>query len=154
HRVPLLRAPRTAPVLRTRADRLRCAPRAERALRGEPLRRALASAVACARGPRHPGCRSLRDDGRSGLARRHRRSVPPPLSRVPRGRGPDAADPDARRPRRTMNDDAMEASSAMVTVGIEAMNVFGGSAFVDVRALAEHRGLDLARFENLMMKHK
>lgn len=42
----------------------------------------------------------------------------------------------------------------MTTVGIEAMNVFGGTAFVDVQALARHRGLDHARFENLLMKEK
>jgi polyketide biosynthesis 3-hydroxy-3-methylglutaryl-CoA synthase-like enzyme PksG len=39
-------------------------------------------------------------------------------------------------------------------VGIEAMNVFAGTAFLDVRKLAEHRGLDTARFENLLMKQK
>ncbi|QRN93160.1 hydroxymethylglutaryl-CoA synthase family protein [Archangium violaceum] len=42
----------------------------------------------------------------------------------------------------------------MVNVGIEAMNVFGGSAFVDVQKLAQYRGLDNARFENLLMKQK
>lgn len=42
----------------------------------------------------------------------------------------------------------------MVTVGIEAMNVFGGTAFVDVQKLAQYRGLDNARFENLLMKQK
>jgi polyketide biosynthesis 3-hydroxy-3-methylglutaryl-CoA synthase-like enzyme PksG len=42
----------------------------------------------------------------------------------------------------------------MVQVGIEAMNVFGGSAYVDVEALAERRGLDKARFHNLLMKQK
>ncbi|WP_127530239.1 hydroxymethylglutaryl-CoA synthase family protein [Paenibacillus kobensis] len=39
-------------------------------------------------------------------------------------------------------------------VGIEAMNVYGGTAFLDVMMLAKHRGLDTARFENLMMKQK
>ncbi|AJQ95093.1 3-hydroxy-3-methylglutaryl CoA synthase [Gynuella sunshinyii YC6258] len=34
------------------------------------------------------------------------------------------------------------------------MNVYGGSAFLDVRKLAEHRGLDMSRFENLLMKQK
>jgi len=38
--------------------------------------------------------------------------------------------------------------------GIESMNVYAGSAFVDVRELCEYRGLDLPRFENLMMKQK
>lgn len=42
----------------------------------------------------------------------------------------------------------------MVRVGIEAMNVFGGTAYVDVLELARHRGLDAARFDNLMMKQK
>jgi polyketide biosynthesis 3-hydroxy-3-methylglutaryl-CoA synthase-like enzyme PksG len=41
-----------------------------------------------------------------------------------------------------------------MTVGIEAMNVFGGSAFLDVTALARHRKLDMQRFDNLMMKQK
>ncbi len=40
------------------------------------------------------------------------------------------------------------------TVGIEAMNVFGGMAFLDVRELCEHRGLDMPRFENLLMQEK
>lgn len=39
-------------------------------------------------------------------------------------------------------------------VGIEAMNVFGGTAFLDVGRLAEHRRLDTTRFENLLMKEK
>ncbi|UTH76763.1 hypothetical protein NKT35_10200 [Chromobacterium sp. IIBBL 290-4] len=34
------------------------------------------------------------------------------------------------------------------------MNVYGGGAFLDVRRLAEHRGLDLKRFNNLMMEQK
>jgi polyketide biosynthesis 3-hydroxy-3-methylglutaryl-CoA synthase-like enzyme PksG len=38
--------------------------------------------------------------------------------------------------------------------GIEAINVFGGTASVDVRRLAEHRGLDLRRFANLLIKEK
>jgi polyketide biosynthesis 3-hydroxy-3-methylglutaryl-CoA synthase-like enzyme PksG len=42
----------------------------------------------------------------------------------------------------------------MRTVGIEAMNVFAGTAFLDVRKLAEHRKLDTTRFENLLMKEK
>ncbi|WKD49176.1 hydroxymethylglutaryl-CoA synthase family protein [Microbulbifer spongiae] len=42
----------------------------------------------------------------------------------------------------------------MKLVGIEAMNVFPGTTFVDVRKLAEHRQLDLTRFENLLMKEK
>lgn len=42
----------------------------------------------------------------------------------------------------------------MSTAGIEAMNVFGGTACLDVMKLAAHRGLDTARFENLLMKGK
>lgn len=42
----------------------------------------------------------------------------------------------------------------MVPVGIEAMNVFGGTAYLDVMQLAIHRKLDTQRFENLLMKEK
>ncbi|WP_088833751.1 hydroxymethylglutaryl-CoA synthase family protein [Paenibacillus tyrfis] len=42
----------------------------------------------------------------------------------------------------------------MVAVGIEAMNVFGGTAYLDVMDLARHRNLDIPRFENLLMKQK
>lgn len=42
----------------------------------------------------------------------------------------------------------------MSTVGIEAMNVFAGTACVDVRKLADHRRLDISRFDNLLMKEK
>jgi len=42
----------------------------------------------------------------------------------------------------------------MQPVGIEAMNVFGGSAYLDVDELARHRGLDKDRFDNLLMKQK
>jgi polyketide biosynthesis 3-hydroxy-3-methylglutaryl-CoA synthase-like enzyme PksG len=42
----------------------------------------------------------------------------------------------------------------MVPVGIEAMNVFGGTAYLDVMQLAKHRNLDNTRFENLLMKEK
>ena len=42
----------------------------------------------------------------------------------------------------------------MSIVGIEAMNVFAGTACLDVKKLAEHRKLDMSRFENLMMKQK
>lgn len=42
----------------------------------------------------------------------------------------------------------------MPHVGIEAMNVFGGTAYLDVQKLAEHRRLDLSRFANLLMKEK
>jgi len=42
----------------------------------------------------------------------------------------------------------------MTPVGIEAMNVFAGTAFLNVRKLAEHRNLDMTRFDNLQMKEK
>lgn len=42
----------------------------------------------------------------------------------------------------------------MISVGIEAMNVFGGMASLDVMELARHRNLDTTRFENLLMKEK
>ncbi|SFJ92592.1 hydroxymethylglutaryl-CoA synthase family protein [Thermoflavimicrobium dichotomicum] len=42
----------------------------------------------------------------------------------------------------------------MITVGIEALNVFGGTACLDVMQLARHRRLDTRRFENLLMKEK
>jgi polyketide biosynthesis 3-hydroxy-3-methylglutaryl-CoA synthase-like enzyme PksG len=42
----------------------------------------------------------------------------------------------------------------MSPVGIEAMNVFAGTARVDVKKLAEHRKLDTTRFDNLLMQEK
>lgn len=42
----------------------------------------------------------------------------------------------------------------MISVGIEAMNVFGGTAYIDVLQLAEHRKLDTSRFGSLLMKEK
>jgi polyketide biosynthesis 3-hydroxy-3-methylglutaryl-CoA synthase-like enzyme PksG len=39
-------------------------------------------------------------------------------------------------------------------VGIEAINAYCGCTYVDVRALFEARGLDMARFNNLMMEKK
>jgi polyketide biosynthesis 3-hydroxy-3-methylglutaryl-CoA synthase-like enzyme PksG len=42
----------------------------------------------------------------------------------------------------------------MISVGIESMNVFGGSAFLDVKELADYRKLDMTRFENLLMREK
>lgn len=41
-----------------------------------------------------------------------------------------------------------------VRAGIEAMNVYGGTAYIDIRDLFQVRGLDLARFDNLMMEKK
>jgi len=43
---------------------------------------------------------------------------------------------------------------SVVVAGIEAMNVFGGTAFCDVAELAGHRGLHSRRFQNLLMKEK
>src|SRR5262245_1176312 len=42
----------------------------------------------------------------------------------------------------------------MSAVGIEAINTFAGNAYVNVEKLAQHRGLDAARFKNLLMKEK
>ncbi|MEK5211539.1 polyketide biosynthesis 3-hydroxy-3-methylglutaryl-ACP synthase PksG [Bacillus sp. FSL R5-0603] len=42
----------------------------------------------------------------------------------------------------------------MVSAGIEAMNVFGGTAYLDVMELAKYRHLDTVRFQNLLMKEK
>ncbi|MGA1867988.1 MAG: hydroxymethylglutaryl-CoA synthase family protein [bacterium] len=39
-------------------------------------------------------------------------------------------------------------------VGIEALNIYGGSAYIDVRTLFKARGLDLERFDNLLMEKK
>lgn len=39
-------------------------------------------------------------------------------------------------------------------VGIEALNIYGGAACLDVRELCTHRGLDMPRFENLLMREK
>lgn len=39
-------------------------------------------------------------------------------------------------------------------VGIEAINIYGGPAYIDVKTLFEERGLDLERFSNLMMDKK
>lgn len=42
----------------------------------------------------------------------------------------------------------------MIAAGIEAMNAFGGTAYLDVMRLAKHRQLDTSRFDNLLMKEK
>ena len=42
----------------------------------------------------------------------------------------------------------------MSIVGIEAINVSGGSAFLNVEKLAQHRDLDMSRISNLLMKEK
>lgn len=42
----------------------------------------------------------------------------------------------------------------MSGVGIEAINVFAGSACIDVDKLARHRNLDMTRFANLLMKER
>lgn len=40
------------------------------------------------------------------------------------------------------------------SVGIEAVNFYGGSACLDVKKLAQYRGLDNERFSNLLMQEK
>ncbi len=42
----------------------------------------------------------------------------------------------------------------MIKVGIEAMNIYCGSAAINVDELAKHRNLDSDRFQNLLMKQK
>ncbi len=42
----------------------------------------------------------------------------------------------------------------MIKAGIESMNIYCGSAAIDVAVLAEHRKLDTTRFANLLMKEK
>lgn len=42
----------------------------------------------------------------------------------------------------------------MTAVGIEAINVFAGTACIDVEKLARHRNLDMTRFSNLLMKQR
>jgi polyketide biosynthesis 3-hydroxy-3-methylglutaryl-CoA synthase-like enzyme PksG len=42
----------------------------------------------------------------------------------------------------------------MSLVGIEAMNAYAGSAYVNVEKLARHRKLDMTRFSNLLMREK
>jgi polyketide biosynthesis 3-hydroxy-3-methylglutaryl-CoA synthase-like enzyme PksG len=39
-------------------------------------------------------------------------------------------------------------------VGIESINIYGGRTFLDIRQLFQARGLDMARFDNLMMEKK
>lgn len=41
-----------------------------------------------------------------------------------------------------------------MAVGIEAMNIFGGTAYLDVKELADYRKLNETRFNNLLMKEK
>lgn len=42
----------------------------------------------------------------------------------------------------------------MAIAGIEAINVFGGTNYIDVMQLCEHRGLDKTRMANLLIKEK
>jgi len=42
----------------------------------------------------------------------------------------------------------------MSQVGIEEINFYGGVAYLDVCELVQHRDLDMARFDNLLMKQK
>ena len=39
-------------------------------------------------------------------------------------------------------------------IGIEAMNIYVGRSFLDVRQLFQVRGLDMKRFSNLLMVQK
>jgi len=41
-----------------------------------------------------------------------------------------------------------------MSVGIEALNFYGGSAFIDIRTIFENRELNISRFNNLMMYKK
>lgn len=41
-----------------------------------------------------------------------------------------------------------------MNVGIEGIHFYGGSAYLDIRSLFEARGLDLRRFDNLMLDRK
>ena len=41
-----------------------------------------------------------------------------------------------------------------LSVGIEAVNFYGGPAYIDVETIFRERGLDLDRFENLLMEKK
>lgn len=41
-----------------------------------------------------------------------------------------------------------------MNVGIESINFYGGPAYIDVRELFRYRGLDLSRFDNLLMEKK
>src|SRR2546430_5958619 len=42
----------------------------------------------------------------------------------------------------------------MSAVGIEAINSFAGTAYINVEKLARHRRLDMTRFANLVMKEE
>jgi len=42
----------------------------------------------------------------------------------------------------------------VIPAGIEALNFYGGCAYVDVRELCHYRGLDMPRFEKLLMREK
>lgn len=44
--------------------------------------------------------------------------------------------------------------TASRAVGIEALGIHGGAASLDVRQLCLHRGLDMPRFDNLLMREK
>jgi polyketide biosynthesis 3-hydroxy-3-methylglutaryl-CoA synthase-like enzyme PksG len=50
--------------------------------------------------------------------------------------------------------DGPQAGRQAGRAGIEALNVFGGTACLDVRELAVHRRLDTTRFANLLMHEK
>ena len=42
----------------------------------------------------------------------------------------------------------------MTQIGIEKVGVYAGSAVLDVNVLAQARGLEMARFQNLLMQRK
>lgn len=42
----------------------------------------------------------------------------------------------------------------MISVGIEAMNVFGGASFINIEELAKHRHIDPSKYEKLLIKEK
>ena len=43
---------------------------------------------------------------------------------------------------------------SQLAAGIEAINIYGGRAVLDVRKLAKLRGLDPLRFDNLLLVKK
>ncbi len=45
-------------------------------------------------------------------------------------------------------------SEILMAAGIEAINSYGGRAYLDIRTLFEARGLDLRRFDNLLLHRK
>src|SRR5271166_371122 len=50
--------------------------------------------------------------------------------------------------------DGLEQEGAIMQVGIESINIYGGKTFLDIRTLFAARKLDPGRFDNLMMEKK